>query len=774
MEHPEWYIQLPYSPFPSYTFNGPDLSWHPDIGIYLEDHYYDRTDAAVVFKRVDKRTGEERYIYHGNDGTSMPWNDTAQLDYTREEVREAVIRTIIEVAKKAPIIRFDAAMTLTKRHFHRLWFPPPGSGGDIPSRSDYGMTREQFDRLMPKEFWREVVDRVAEEVPDTLLLAEAFWLMEGYFVRTLGMHRVYNSAFMNMLKNEENDKYLATIKKTIEFDPEILKRYVNFMNNPDEETAIHQFGDGDKYFGVCTMLVTMPGLPMFGHGQVEGFREKYGMEYRRAYWDEVPNQYLIERHEKEIFPLMKKRYLFAEVQDFQLYDFYLPDGSIDPNVFAYSNSHQGQHSLVVYHNAYRETRGNIHLSSAKAHRTDNPEEKILIRKTLAEALQLTNAPDRFCVFRDHISGLEFIYPSQKIYSEGLPLTLRAYEYHVFLDFREIQDDGSKRYHQLAETLNGQGVENVETAAKAIFYQPLHEAYSAVMDSQILQEVETFRNTLPLYSLDTVVEIAHQIENRYLLFLSSVKQFEEMDVDHAPLFNTIQNEIKPLLFFDEGWIAKTFHLMKPRFRAGFKFLSSLLKEKNWYPVLWHWVFLHDLGKLIETEEEKSTLLTLSWLEEWQMENCLKRLLNVQGVEDSQVDDTIRLLKLLIRHQYWFDPEVKRKKPYLLLKKLLQSVEFQHFLKIHEFDGILWFNKESFEKALEGLFIIRVFQIVVKAYTQVNEVREQKGPKKAGGSSKESIESDFGKKLVEVYNVIHRWKKAMIESEYQIEKLLNLLK
>ena len=53
---------------------------------------------------------------------------------------------------------------------------------------------------MPEEFWREVVDRVAAEAPDTLLLAEAFWLMEGYFVRTLGMHRVYNSAFMNMLK----------------------------------------------------------------------------------------------------------------------------------------------------------------------------------------------------------------------------------------------------------------------------------------------------------------------------------------------------------------------------------------------------------------------------------------------------------------------------------------------------------------------------------------------------------------------------------------------
>ena len=49
------------------------------MGIFIEDHYYDRSDAAVVFKRLDRWTGQARYIYHGNDGTSMPWNDTAQL-----------------------------------------------------------------------------------------------------------------------------------------------------------------------------------------------------------------------------------------------------------------------------------------------------------------------------------------------------------------------------------------------------------------------------------------------------------------------------------------------------------------------------------------------------------------------------------------------------------------------------------------------------------------------------------------------------------------------
>ena len=334
------------------------------VGIYLEDHYYDQSDAAVVFKRLDHFTGDTKYIYHGNDGTSMPWNDTAQLNYLKEEVREAVIQTILHVARQFPIIRFDAAMTLAKQHIQRLWFPQPGTGGDIPSRAEHGLTKEQFDRLVPREFWLDVVDRVAQEVPDTLLLAEAFWMMEGYFVRTLGMHRVYNSAFMHMLCDEDNAGYRQLIKNTLEFNPQILKRYVNFMNNPDEDTAIAQFGDGDKYFGVCTLMATLPGLPMFGHGQVEGYTEKYGMEYYRAYMDETPNEGLVQRHQHQIFPLLHRRKLFAEVDNFLLYDYYTDSGTVNEDVFAYSNRFEEQRALVIYHNRFGDTRGWIHTSVA--------------------------------------------------------------------------------------------------------------------------------------------------------------------------------------------------------------------------------------------------------------------------------------------------------------------------------------------------------------------------------------------------------------------------
>ena len=89
MEHPEWFIGRDEPPFPSYAWTGPNLSRDERVGIYLEDHYADGSDAAVVFKRVDRWSGAERYIYHGNDGTGIPWNDTAQLDFLNPEVREA-------------------------------------------------------------------------------------------------------------------------------------------------------------------------------------------------------------------------------------------------------------------------------------------------------------------------------------------------------------------------------------------------------------------------------------------------------------------------------------------------------------------------------------------------------------------------------------------------------------------------------------------------------------------------------------------------------------
>ncbi len=483
VEHPEWFIARQEPPYPAYSFNGPDLSNDGRVEIKIEDHYFEQTDAAVVFQRRDRATGETRYIYHGNDGTSFPWNDTAQLDYLNPAVREQVIQTILHVARLFPVIRFDAAMTLAKRHFHRLWFPGPGSSGAIPSRAEYGMSDAEFNRIMPQEFWREVVDRVAAEVPGTLLLAEAFWLMEGYFVRTLGMHRVYNSAFMNMMRDEENAKYRSVIKNTLEFDPDIMKRYVNFMSNPDERTAIDQFGKGDKCFGVAVMMSTLPGLPMFGHGQVEGFTEKYGMEYRRPRYDETPDHWLVERHDREIAPLLKRRWLFAESSNFLLYDFFEASGSVDENVFAYSNRNGGERALVVYNNRYGTAHGTIDFSAAYADKASAQ----LRQRRLREGLGLGNGPATVIAWRDSLTGLEYLRRASDLADRGLTLELHAYQCHVFLDWHELYPTADKAWDRLCDHLNGRGVPSLEDSLINLELQPVHnELRSLLHPDQVRQ------------------------------------------------------------------------------------------------------------------------------------------------------------------------------------------------------------------------------------------------------------------------------------------------
>ena len=458
-EHPDWFLSSPHSPYPSYSFKSENLSEDLRVGIYLEDHYYDKTDASVVFQRRDLQSGKLRYIYHGNDGTSYPWNDTAQLDYTKPEVREAVIQVILHVARNFPVIRFDAAMTLAKKHIQRLWFPEPGAGGAIPSRSQYGMTKAEFDEKVPEEFWREVVDRVAVEVPDTLLLAEAFWLMEGYFVRTLGMHRVYNSAFMHMLRDEDNAKYRMTIKNTLEFDPQILKRYVNFMNNPDEKTAIEQFGKGDKYFGICTLLATLPGLPMFGHGQVEGYTEKYGMEYRHPKMQETPDEGLIQAHDLRIFPVLHRRYLFADVENFMLFDLQKPYSGLDENVFAYCNRVDEERGLVIYHNKFADTRGWIKTSAAY---TDKVKGK-LVQKDLAQGLKLPHSG--YVIFKDYATQLEYIHSCKEIWENGMYVELAAYQCYAFMDFRFVSGN---KWKQIFESLNGAGAQSMQAKWAEMF------------------------------------------------------------------------------------------------------------------------------------------------------------------------------------------------------------------------------------------------------------------------------------------------------------------
>jgi hypothetical protein len=594
-----------------------------------------------------------------------------------------------------------------------------------------------------------------------------------------------------MMRDEDNAKYRVLMKNTLEFDPEILRRYVNFQNNPDERTAVDQFGKGDKYFGVCTVMLTMPGLPMLGHGQIEGFAEKYGMEYQRAYWDETPDQYLIERHEREIFPLAHKRYLFAGVEHFLLYDFFTPDGSVAEDVFAYSNGSGDERALVLYHNKYASVRGWVRSSAAFAAKSGG-DARGLVQRTLAEGLALRGGADMFCIFRDQVTGMEYIRANNELIDQGLYVELGAYKCQVFLDFRQVRDDPIHQYAQLASFLSGRGVPSIEAALKELFLQPSHYPFKELVNPDMFRRLrdvvadggrptandprlttdEESETTDAGDELEQLAELEDQpnedlqddaaiagatadteqraldnqvlldeFEQKMLRLLQEIKQFTENTGAEAPIAREVRDELEAILRLpelrsslagDQAAIAEV--------QAG------LAENPSSWDTLFGWAFIHALGKITGSADfaEQSR----SWMDEWLLGRIVDATLRELGDDQQQAARSVMVIKRMASHQSWFEtPELDQ--AYQLLEVLLSDTEMQQLLRVNRYQDVLWFDKHSFERLLWWMLTVAVVSLSA-------------GDQKAAADSPTT--------LGQAYSTITQLRAAAEASSYQVEKLL----
>jgi hypothetical protein len=214
---------------------------------------------------------------------------------------------------------------------------------------------------------------------------------------------------------------------------------------------------------------------MYGHGQVEGLHEKYGMEFRKPKWNETPDEGLIRGHEWKIFPLLHRRYLFADVENFFLFDLFTADGTVDENVFAYSNCFGDERGLVIYHNKFADTRGWIKTSATYLHKSTGD----LRQKSLAEALGLPF--EGYVTFKDYVTHLDYIRACDELWQKGLYVDLGAYQHHVFMDWQFVEDE---RWQAIHDALNGAGVESMQAKWDEMFKKKETEEEVAVQAVRI--------------------------------------------------------------------------------------------------------------------------------------------------------------------------------------------------------------------------------------------------------------------------------------------------
>jgi hypothetical protein len=108
------------------------------------------------------------------------------------------------------------------------------------------------------------------------------------------------------------------------------------------------------------------------------------------------------------------------------------------------------------------------------------------------------------------------------------------------------------------------------------------------------------------------------------------------------------------------------------------------------------------------------------------------------------------KLLISCENWCETGgPAEEQAYTVLSAWLADAEVQSFLAVNRYQGILWFNRESFKELLWWLYAAAAIKISARPDQPAETV---------------------GQELAACYELIHRLDTAGEGSEYQVEKLL----
>ncbi len=448
---------------------------------------------------------------------------------------------------------------------------------------------------------------------------------------------------------------------------------------------------------------------------------------------------------------------------------------MDENVFAYSNRLGQERSLVLYHNRYAETRGWARMSVGYVVKNEAGE-KTSMQQSLAEGLQIPNDPRIYVIFRDVVSGLEYIRNCRELVERGLYAELHAYQIHVFVDFALVYENEWGRYGQLAAHLNGRGVPNIDEALKELFLAPIHVPFRMLVSAPAFRWLLAARVAKPGETVD--VDMLRQVEQKMVDILRAVKaavpaptvpavaiseDATQAEDSEAVVAQAVRAKLEtalalPLVLKNLASTATDTGRVAAAYRAAVDFVL-----KDWkaaapltWGVLFGWLFTHALGKVVDVDAVSTGTvehavspdeISHGWIDEWLLGKLIAGALEEWGLEAEAARRAVALIKLLIGYQRWFEATDD---PHDVLYTMLREREVQAYLGVNRYEDVLWFNQEAFEQWARWIMLLSTVDLATDAG------------------------DDFADVFVARYTLVRHWLKAEAASGYQIAKLLEVLK
>jgi hypothetical protein len=345
------------------------------------------------------------------------------------------------------------------------------------------------------------------------------------------------------------------------------------------------------------------------------------------------------------------------------------------------------------------------------------------------------------MFRDHVTGLEYIRNSKELCEKGLYIELGAYKYHVFMDFKEVQDNEWHHYAHIASYLNGRGTPNVEETLKEIFLQPVQNAFKELVNAEVFRRLMDARLTKLNSKLNQAV--LHEIEQKIINLLRQAKRHSGGMEDELAIAKELRDKLEAILRLPA--IASRYPwTLKQEGKSAAEYLQEKLADAPFiWETLFGWLLVHALGKVVSHKDFVDQ--SRSWIDEWRLGKIIANLFVELGFEESTALRSVTLIKLLTAYQRWFEV----KSAYQALESLLKDSDVQQFLQVNRYNDILWFNKESFDELQWWLLIVASVQIDSDIQKSATEVV---------------------KEIEDCYAILKVWQHGEKRSNYQVEKLL----
>lgn len=215
-----------------------------------------RRDTFGIFKARDG-WGRTLYVCRGRDPYFPAWIDTAQLNAFSDDLRGAVIDTLLDIAAQCDGVRCDMAMLMTNRVFEQTW--------------------NHYVIDMPRnEYWRDIIPVIKDHYPDFIFMGEVYWDME-YELQQQGFDYTYDKRLHDRLIEGDPEKLRTHLLSDVGYQHHLVR----FLENHDEKRAADTLGVS-RHPTMAALALTLPGALLLFDGQLTGSVVKLPVQLGRA------------------------------------------------------------------------------------------------------------------------------------------------------------------------------------------------------------------------------------------------------------------------------------------------------------------------------------------------------------------------------------------------------------------------------------------------------------------------------------------------------------